>query len=168
MKNYILLIGALITSATAFGGTDIVYGEKAGNYETVSAGNIQFPTIGLMDARDVCFDQVNRVYKTTIPSHNLESCSIKDLPLTMCTENGGVIIETPIAAQNLTAPEYITVQKCLKYDYQEYKSPVCVEFVNLEKQQPVDYTFMKYQVEFYEGDNASPKIHEERNMKVCE
>ncbi len=168
MKNSILFLNTLLISLSAFGGTDIIYSTRSSLPERVVAGNIRFENAGEVDARKVCFDNVNRVYKTTIPAHTVESCSIKELPLNICTENSGRIIYTEVEAKDFTAPEFITVKKCTRFDYSDSTHPKCVEFKNVEKQQPLDFTFMKYKVELTYGDYNDPKQYEVRDMKVCE
>lgn len=169
MRASILFLSTFFISFSSFAGTDIIYNTRSsGLPERVVAGNIRFEQVGLVDARNVCFDKVSRVYKTTIPAHTVESCSIKELPVTICAENSGRIIYTEVEAKDLTAPEFVTVKVCTKFDYSDSTHPKCVEYKNVEKQQPLDFTFMKYKVELTYGDYNDPKQYEVRDMKVCE
>lgn len=168
VKKSILLLNTLILSVSAFGGTDIIYNSMSRHRENVVAGNIRFGKDGLVDARDVCFDQVNRIYKTTIPAHIEEKCSFKGLIVRLCTQEGGRIITTNIPAKDVTAPEYITVQKCTEFDHSDSAYPKCVKYEKVEKQQPVDFTFMKYNVQLPRTQYDDPFEYEVRDMKVCE
>jgi hypothetical protein len=168
VKKSILLLNSLVLSVSAFGGTDIIYNTMSHTAEKIVAGNIRFGAQGEVNASNVCFDQANRVYKTTVKAHTVETCSIKELPLWKCTEEGGSIVYKEVAAQNLTAPEFVTVQKCVRFDHSDSTRPVCVEYKNVQKQQPLDFTFMKYKVEILAGDYSDPKEVEVRDMKVCE
>ena len=169
MKS-ILLASALMFSFSAFTGTipgtDITYGQKSLNGGKVIYGDIMF-SVGRVDARKVCFDLTERVFKTTIPAHTVETCSNSVLPVDYCVQNGGRIISTKVPATDLTAPEFVSVKKCTKYDRSDSTHPVCLETVSVQKQQPIDFTFLKYQYELpvrYYGDERKTEV---RDMEIC-
>jgi hypothetical protein len=166
MKNVIVLINVLLITLAAAAGTDIIY-NGSHNYEQVVAGSIYFPGHGTVDAWSVCYDNVNHLFKTTIPASTIETCSYKGLIPSRCTQEGGRIISTPVPAQNLSAPEVISIQKCLRYDYSESVSPKCAQYETISKRQPVDYTFMKYEVEIRPVNYNDPYTYEVRNMSFC-
>jgi hypothetical protein len=166
MKKTLLVLNSLILSYSALGGTDIIYKNGTSHTETVVAGNIYFETEGLVDARRVCFDKVERIYKTTIPQKVVETCSIAALPVWMCEQEGAHIVRTQVAARDLTAPEFVAVKTCTDWNRSDSTHPVCTRYENVEKAQPVDFKFMQYKVEI-DRDYNGPKSVEIRTLSEC-
>ncbi len=168
MRISILLIGSILISLFAFGETNITYKIPTA-YEEVSAGNIYFESHGYVDARKVCYDRDTHLFKTTIPATMSETCSLKGLIVSLCTQEGGRIIYTPVPAHNLTAPEKIMVKTCVRYDHSVSISPSCAEYATIEKAQPLDFTFMKYEMAITpEQAYINPKTYEVRDMSYCQ
>lgn len=166
MKSLFFTMIAVLISISATAGTDVIY-SGSHNRESITAGNIYFPSQGIVNAWDVCFDSANHVFKTTIPATTIETCSFKGLIPSRCEMEGGRIISTPVPAKNLTAPEYINTKNCTHWNRSDSTHPVCDEYQTVQKRQPVDYSFMKYEVEIRAEYYNDPSRTEVRDMNFC-
>lgn len=156
MKNLVIAL-SLVSSSLVF----------ASGMENVVKGNIYFPGQGQVSADKVCFDKNSNLFRAVIPAHYEESCSIAALPLWKCTEVGGSIIKTYVPQNEISTARTLNVKECVRYNMNDTTHPVCVSYREVQKLQPLDFDFMKYQVEIISSYNA-PREYEVRDMLECD
>lgn len=166
MKTLLATLALALVAQSAFAGTEITYNGSQ-KKQRVVYGNISFAEEGIVSADKVCYDANAEVFRTHIAAKKVETCSIAALPMAYCKQNGGKVVVKEIAAKDLTAPRTISTQVCDKFDYSDSKYPKCVHYKTVVKNQPVDFEFMKYKVEYSELYPDFRKTYEVFDMEFC-
>lgn len=166
MKSLFATLALALIAQASFAGTEITYNGSQ-KKQRVVYGNISFAEEGIVSADKVCFDANADVFRTHIAAKTVETCSIKELPMPYCKQNGGQVVLKKIAAKDLTAPRTINTQVCDKFDRTDSTYPKCVHYKTVVKAQPVDFEFMKYKVEYSELYPDFRKTYEVFDMQYC-
>lgn len=166
MKTLLATLALALVAQSAFAGTEITYNGSQ-KKQRVVYGNISFAGEGIVSADKVCYDANAEVFKTHIAAKKVETCSIAALPMAYCKQNGGRVVVKEIAAKDLTAPRTINTQVCDKFDRTDSAYPKCVHYKTVVKNQPVDFEFMKYKVEYSELYPDFRKTYEVFDMEFC-
>lgn len=167
MKKQIFALTLLTLTTTSMASTNITYATSPIASKKVVRGNIVFPGHGKVSADLVCYDQATDNFKATIKASKMEVCSNSSVPNWMCSSTGGKLIKVDVPAKNLKAPREIMVKECVDFDRSDSTRPVCIKYNETLKQQPLDYTFGKYELEITFSNYSDAKEYVVKDMADC-